>query len=235
MDGSYAAFAFDRPLASRPVRAQAAGILYIEDFDAAAPAPSPAEPAPAPPSPVFSAEELAAAHEAGRAEGAAAALDEAALVQGQLQLAATQALADELAAARATLRAVAEAQASEVAQTVLAMLAAAIPATMRACAGTELQAMLQALAPGLLREPELRVRAHPTQADRARETLIALLPEDTCVLSVRPDATLAEGDLRIAWQDGRAQRDCAALYAAITAALAPLGVPHHEETQCGRG
>jgi flagellar assembly protein FliH len=212
------------------------GILYVEDFDAP-PAPEvQAEPEPPPPDPepVFSAEDLARAHEAGRAAGLKAALEESLLLQAQLQAAATQALADALAAGRASLERVAAQQADATARATLAILRSAVPATMARHAGTELHAVLEALLPGLRCEPELRVRAHPDLADHVRETLIHLLAGEGGVLSVSADPALAPGDIRIAWADGSACRDCTDIYAGISSALAPLALPAIEELCRGK-
>ena len=212
------------------------GILYVEDFDvpSSPPVPEPvAEPEPPPP-PVFSAEDVAAAREAGRRDGQQAALDDALLLQAQLQAAATQALADALMASRAALERVVLRQAEEAAGTVLALLRAAVPDLMAHHAKTELRAVIDILLPGLRGEPELRVRAHPDLADFVRETLMSLLGADGGVIAVAADAALAPGDIQIGWPDGGARRDCTAIYTELAAALAPLGLPALEEICCGK-
>jgi flagellar assembly protein FliH len=232
MDGSNAAFLLD-PIGSSSVASRAgagapSGILYVEDFDAESGLQQDAEPA-VPPAPSYTQAELDAAVEAGRQRGGQEALSESALLQSQLQTAALTSLTDALAAARASLEAVACRHAEETARTILAILQGAIPATQRAHAAIELRAILGALTPGLLCEPQLRVRAHPNHADMIREHLIAVLPAETCSLTVTADSTLEEGDITLAWQDGQAKRDCAALRACIAAALAPLRLPSLEE------
>jgi len=212
------------------------GILYVEDFDAPAPRePEQApEPAPAPPEPVFSKADVLAAHAAGRQEGMQAALDDARLLQAQVQSAATQALADAVCAGRATLERVACQQAEGAARAVLAILQGAVPETMARHAQTELDAVITALVPGLRCEPELRVRAHPDLADHVREQLTGLLGDEGGVLSVAADPALAPGDIQINWSDGGARRDCTDIYADIRCALAPLGLPALEEICCGK-
>jgi hypothetical protein len=212
------------------------GILYVEDFDAPAPrTPAPApEPAPAPPEPVFTKADVLAAHAAGRQEGVQAALDDAKLLQAQLQAAAIQALADALCAGRADLERIAARQAEGAARAVLAILQGAVPETMARNAQTELDAVIAALVPGLRCEPELRVRAHPDLADHVRKQLAALLGNEGGVLSVAADPALAAGDLQINWADGGARRDCTQIYADIRDALAPLGLPALEEICCGK-
>ena len=232
MDGSSAAFLFDPPLYSTRGHAPVGGILYVEDFDADPVIDTALAEEPAP---VFSADDVAAAREAGRQEGVQAALADAQLVQAQLHSAAAQALADGLATARASLETVARAHAEDVALTVLAVLHAALPAAMRTHAAGELQAMMAALTPGLACEPELRVRTHPASADSVRESLIAVLPPGGTVLSVCAALTLADGEGRGVWNEGRARRDVAAIWAEITAALAPLGLPTLKEIRHDSG
>lgn len=230
MDGSNAAFLLDDPFVSARVSQPRGGILYVEDFDAdnSAQANAAQDTLP-PPEPTYSAAELEAARQAGRQDGIQQAIEDARLIQMQMHAAALQSLTDGLAGARAALQAVAQAHATQTAQAILAILQAALPATMRAHAPGETQAMLMALGPGLACEPELRVRAHPDMADTVRESLIALLPDQTCVLSVCADPALALGDVIMAWQDGRASRDTAAIWTQIRAALAPLALPTIEE------
>ncbi len=234
MDGSNAAFLLDAPLFSASTSQSACGILYVEDFND-----KPLEPRTeivhAPAEPSFSADELSQAREAGRQEGLAAALADAQLLQAQLQLAATQSLADGLAATRSTYSDIVRDSAEQVSQTVLAVLQAALPAVMSRHARTELQVMISALAPGLAHEPELRVRAHPDLTEFVRESLMAVLQTSDCVLSVRADGTLQAGDVVVTWQDGQARRDCAAAWKAVAGALAPLGLPSLEEVCHARG
>ena len=234
MDGSNAAFLLDTELFSEAARAPACGILYVEDFDEK-PQPPRAEAAPEPVAPSFSAVELAEAREAGRQEGVAASLADAQLLQAQLQLAAMQSLADGLAATRSTYDDIVRNAADQAAQTILAVLQAVLPAVMRRHDRTELQALIAALAPGLACEPELRVRAHPDLAEFVREALMGALQTTDCVLSVCADSALQPGDVRLAWQDGQARRDCAATWMAVSEALAPLGLPSLEEVCHARG
>jgi hypothetical protein len=234
MDGSTSTFLRDTPPAS-PLDhvfglGRSDGILYIEDFDA--PPPGAEAPLPEPPpstEPVFTAADVAAAHEAGRQRGLQAALSDAQLLQAQLQAAATQALADSITATRGLLEKLATQQAENTARTLFAILKAAIPHTMACHAKQELRAVIDSLAPGLRSEPELRVRAHPDLADFVRETLADILAAEGGVLSVSADSTLAPGDIQLGWADGSAKRDCTAIYTEIANALAPLGLPTLED------
>ena len=232
MDGSGTAFLHDTPSLSSLTAGISGGILYVEDFDLELAPPSQDDADPVtqePASPVITADDLEAARSAGHAEGVQAALTDAGLLQAQLQSACLQGLADALGNARSTLERVVRGQAEDSARIMLALLQAALPATMARHAECEINAVLLALLPGLACEPELRVRAAPTVADAIRETLIGLLPKDGGVLSVAADATLAEGDVRVAWLHGHARRDTAAIWTQIRAALAPLGLPTIED------
>ncbi len=228
MDGSNAAFLLDAPMFSDSAALPACGILYVEDFDEK-PHTSRADTVCEPAAPSFSATELAQAREAGRQEGLAEALADAQLVQAQLQLAATQSLADGLAATRSTYDEIVACSAEQVSQTILAVLLAVLPAVMGRHDRTEMQAMVTALAPGLACEPELRIRTHPELAEFVRETLIGALQTTDCVLSVCADPSLQPGDVLLAWQDGQVRRDCAAAWNIVAGALAPLGLPSFEE------
>jgi flagellar assembly protein FliH len=230
MDGSGSAFLLDEQFVSARMPQPRGGILYVEDFDADPSAQDhAAQDALPPPEPTFSAAELEAARQAGRQDGMQQATEDARLIQMQMHAASLQSLTDGLVAARASLQSVAQAHAAQTARAVFGILQAALPAAMRTHAAVEAQAMLAALAPGLTCEPELRVRAHPDMADTVRESLIALLPDQTCVLSVCADPALAPGDVIVAWQDGRARRDTGAIWSQIRAALAPLALPTIEE------
>ncbi len=236
MDGANAAFLLDPSSVSRAlastVAAPVSGILYLEDFDAAPPHAQSADPPPPPPS--YTKADLDAALQAGRQQGLQEALSDAVLLQSQLQTEVLTSVSAALATARAGLETVACHHAEETARTMLAILQGAIPATQRAHAATELSSILRALTPGLVCEPELRVRAHPAHADMVREHLIAALPAETCILTVSADPSYEEGDIALSWQDGHARRDCAALRACIESALAPLALPSLEEICHGR-
>jgi len=235
MDGSTSSFLSDSPYLSSFDREELGGILYIEDFDAApeSTAPPP-EPVVHEVPPAYTEVDLALAREAGRREGQEAALADARLVQDQIAAAATQALADAIAASRGAMQKLVEQTAQDWARTALALLQAAVPRAMAQHAAGEVQGMLEALLPGLSCEPELRVRTHPDLADHVRQTLGGMLPAEGCFVSVVADPQMAPGDAQVAWQDGQARRDCAAVWNDIRAALAPLALPGLEEICRGR-
>jgi flagellar biosynthesis/type III secretory pathway protein FliH len=235
MDGSTSGYLHEAPVSSRVGDmfgfGRTDGILYIEDFDAPPPVSQPSGPEAATQAaaPVFTADDLAAAHAAGREEGMSSALSDAMLLQAQLQAAATQALSDSIAATRSALARLVAQRADDTARTLLAILQAAIPHAMQLHAKGEIQAVIAALLPGLRNEAELRVRAHPELADFVRQTLAESLTDGSLVLSVSADDALLPGDIQLFWGEGSAQRDCRGIYADIVKALAPLGLPALEE------
>jgi flagellar biosynthesis/type III secretory pathway protein FliH len=235
MDGSTSNYLQEPPTVSRVGDmfglGRSDGILYIEDFDAPPPAAPKPEAATKPEAaaPVFTAQDIAAAREAGRQDGMQAALSDANLLQVQLQAAATQALADAMAATRHSVERLVARRADDAARTALAILQAAIPYAMEANAKGEVQAVIAALLPGLRSEPELRVRTHPDMADFVRDMLADLLTDGSLVLSVSADETLLPGDIQLFWGEGSALRDCRGIYTDIVKALAPLRLPALEE------
>jgi flagellar biosynthesis/type III secretory pathway protein FliH len=235
MDGSTSSFLSDSPYLSSFDREELGGILYVEDFDIQPESKAlPPEPAVEEVPPAYTEVDLALAREAGRREGQAVALADARLVQDQIAAAATQALADAIAASRGAAQKLVLEAAEESARMALALLQAALPRAMALHASCEVQAMLEALLPGMSCEPELRVRTHPDLADHVRDTLGGMLPAEGCLLSVVADPLLGPGDVQVAWQDGQARRDCASVWNDIRAALAPLALPGIEEVCRGR-
>ena len=233
MDGSTSSFLCDPPLYSGLQSSGAGGILYMEDFDQDIRPPEDLGEASSEEVLALTLADIEAAIERGRQEGMKTALEDGMLVQAQLQAAALLNIADALISARALLEVVAQQHASDAARALLAILQAAVPAIMAQHAWTEIDAVLSVLLQGLTHEPELRVRAHPGMADRVREALIARLPPNVAVVSVSTDPTLEPSDIQLSWENGRAKRDSAAIWQAITTALAPLGLPALEEICCG--
>lgn len=206
-------------------RPSLAGVIYAEDFDAPVEMPAPQPPAP-PPEPMISAvehaAELAAARAAGREEGLEAARGEIATVQGELRLAALQAIADGLGAARGAAARIAQVNAEAVAGTLLATLAAALPALCARHAEAELRAVIEAVLPLLGSEPQVSVRCHPDMVQFLRGEIDQLDPDLASRVTIAPSEQMQAGDIRIGWHDGCAVRDTRAITAAIRAALPPL-------------
>jgi len=196
-------------------------VLYIEDFDevltAAEPRP---QDAPEIIAPGYTAEDVEAAHEEGRAAGLEEARAEHEAIQSALRTAALSAIADSLAAARADAAAIAARAADDIAVAVLALLSTCLPATAAKLAQDEVTALLRALLPPLAREPGVSITVHPDLVDAITAHVAGFSD-----VTVAADASLAASDVTITWRDGQAKRDWAALWRDVTAALAPFPFP----------
>ena len=205
------------------------GILYAEDFDF--PADLAAEAAPPPePEPVFSAADIEAAHTAGHRAGFAAAAADQDALRANLQVAALQSIADALASTRHEAAGIAHQTAQALSGAIMALLSAALPKLTQTHADAEITAVLETLLPGLRAEPVLRIRIHPdleTCVQRAWTELTQDEPAGS--LQLTPDATMAPGDIRLSWADGRASRTTADIWDAIRGALASLDMPSMQE------
>jgi flagellar biosynthesis/type III secretory pathway protein FliH len=199
------------------------GILYVEDFDAPAVADTPV--APDIVTPRITAEDVDAARAQGRQAGLTEARAELAAVQAELRTAALTTIGDALGSARADAARIAHGMADELAALVLALVQAALPAAAAALGGQEIVGLVAALLPGLKREPNAAIHVHPALLGEIGLALQALWPDHGGKLAVMPDATLAEGDVRVTWEEGEARRDTPALWQGLRAALAPYGLP----------
>jgi len=201
------------------------GALFAEDFDL-----PPRASAPAPVEPVYSASDLDAARAAAWHEGHDAGLHEA----GDGDTAATRqamtAIAEQLARERATAATQAEQSAEAIARLLLDSLAATFPVLCARHGDAEARALLGAVLPALTQEPSISVRAHPrTATSLARE--IARQDPDLAahVQTIECDA-MPPGDVRIAWHNGSATRDAAALWQQVAAVLVPAGLLRADAT-----
>ncbi len=204
------------------------GVLYAEDFDTDGPfaaPPKPEEP-PAPPpepeivEPTYSAAEMDAARDEGRAAGRA---------ETEHGLAATRThmlglIATGLGDARASAAQVAEAVAAEVARTLLTALAACLPALCARHGAAELQALVRAVLPALVDEPKITIRVNPSMVDVMAAEIAAMDSEIAQRIVLLPTGQLEPGDGRVSWQEGSAVRDAARARAAVEDALAALGL-----------
>ena len=195
------------------------GALFTEDFDlpAAAPEPEVIEP-------VFSTRELTAAREAAWREGHAAGLQEATASDAAAMRQALVAIAGQFATERDAAAARAEQSAQAIASLLIDSLASVFPSLCARYGDEEVRAIVRTVLPALTQEVAITVRAHPrTTAALAQE--IARLDPDLAarVQTVECDA-MPPGDVRIAWRNGVATRDAAALWQQVMAILAPAGL-----------
>jgi flagellar biosynthesis/type III secretory pathway protein FliH len=190
--------------------------LFIEDFDAVetltvTAAADEAANEPEIIVPAFSPDDVEAARLSGYEAGVAAGR---AMVQGAREaaldgmLAAIRAgLADAAAGARQR----ADDIGRELARLLVASLAAVLPDLVRRHGATEISRLVQELLPPMALEPEIVVRV----AASDREALAADLGRLDAHLASRvrlvTEAGMSAGDVVIAWKNGRASRDGAAL------------------------
>lgn len=194
-----------------------AGVLFADDFDLD-PAPATAPPAPPP----LTAADLHAARAVGFAEGEAAAIAETKLRAAGAAAAAQQALERALASAGAACGVAAEAASRALAHTMLQALATVLPELCAQHGAGEAAALAQALLPLLVQQPRIVIRANPHTLPALRPIAEAQTSAERISL-IATDA-LAEADVSIAWQDGVATRDSAAMLRELGGLLSPLGV-----------
>ena len=137
-------------------------------------------------------------------------------------------IASFLATAQAGADAVAEAAADSIARTMLSALAACLPALCARHGAGEVQAVMQAVLPGLVHEPRVAVRVNPLLIPAMTAEIAALDSEIAERVALVPVDAMAPGDVRVTWQDGAAVRDTARICAAVNDVLASLGLLEQE-------
>jgi flagellar biosynthesis/type III secretory pathway protein FliH len=206
-----------RPAQPRP------DILFAEDFDAppgvtvlddAADAP--------PPEPTFTAETLAASRTEAYAEGHRNGLAKAAADRAEVTLQMLGVIAERLEGGRAEAARVAEESAEALARLLLGTLASMLPALCARHGAEEVAALARAVLPALKREPRVTIRVSPHVAVAVEQELARFDPDLRERVALVPTDAVPPGDARIAWTDGAAQRDAAALWRDVADALAPL-------------
>ncbi len=198
-------------------------ILFAEDFDARPGItilddPDETESRP----PAFTEAEIAAARADAYAEGHRNGLAQAATDRAEVTRQMLATVADRLAGAGDEAARVAEESADAVARLLLGTLAVMLPALCARHGAAEVVALTRAVLPALAREPRVTIRLSPHVVRAVEQELDRLDPELRARVSLSPVDAVAPGDARIAWQDGAAIRDAAALWRKVTEALAPL-------------
>ncbi len=204
------------------------GVLFAEDFDLpgqehpAGPEGPAAEPEVI--TPVFDLAQLeaekAAAYDEGYAAGRAALLAEDAAGLRR----AVDALATGLDAARDAAGLIGEQTAEEIARLLLASLGAVMPVLCAAHGSAEAAAVARAVLPALNGEPEITIRTSPHTASALQAEIARLDPDLAPRVRMLPTDAMAPGDLRIAWRNGLAVRDGAALWREVAEILLPHGL-----------
>jgi flagellar biosynthesis/type III secretory pathway protein FliH len=224
---------FHRP-SSRPP-----GVLFAEDFDTPVLATLSAGPATArnerrdeprivPPEPPPDIEAIRrVAYQQGHAEGHAAAkaeMDSAAAASAEATRRLLARVAGSLADASQASARVSEEAAEAVARLLLGTLAAMMPALCARHGAAEVASVARCILPSLVHAPEIVIRVGPRAVAALQSEFARLDPELGERIVLTPCDGVAEGDVRILWQDGSASRDSARLWQTVAEALAPLGL-----------
>jgi hypothetical protein len=200
------------------------GVLFAEDFDlvnhAAADAGTNAAAEAAPPAPTEA--DMHAANLRGYQDGFRAALEDVTNRTGLAAEVALRALAEHVQAAQAAAAQAAQGSASAMAERILLAVGELLPELCAEHGPAEAAALAAALLPMLARQPILTVRANPRTL-AALQRVIAAQQGDARISQTANDA-MEDGDLAIAWQDGLACRDTAALRGQAAAALRTIGI-----------
>jgi flagellar assembly protein FliH len=208
-----------------------AGLAYLY-FDRPAPAPAPA-PEPEVIEPTFSLAEVEAARAEGIEEGRRAAAADAQEADHAAIRQTLNALATQLAGAKDMLEERAEQSATAIAQLLLHCMGAVMPRLSERYGEAELKSLVRAILPGLFQEPAATVRLNPRHAAAISDEIEQFDPDMAARIRVLPTAAIPPGDLRIAWSNGGATRNGAALWAQVleTLALADLAPVAPVETR----
>ncbi|OJY70943.1 MAG: hypothetical protein BGP12_07470 [Rhodospirillales bacterium 70-18] len=172
----------------------------------------------------FPAEAVEAAREDGYAEGFRSGLSQATQDRAEIARQLLAAIAERLAAAEAQARQAAEASAEAVAGLLMASLGALFPALCARHGGGEVAALARAVLPALDSEPRITIRVSPHVTTELAAELDRLDPELRARIVLVPTDAVPPGDVRIAWQDGIARRDGAALWAQVADTLSQYGL-----------
>ena len=195
------------------------GKLFAEDFDVPEVAPDPEAI-----EPVYSARELTAARDAAWRDGHEAGLQDAATSDNAATRQAIAAFAEQFAMECEAATARDEQSAEAIARLLLDSLAAIFPTLCVRYGDAEVRAIVRTVLPALTQEPAITVRANPRTARALTQEITRLDPDlAEHVQAVDCDA-MSPSDVRIAWRNGTATRDAAALWQQVAAVLAPAGL-----------
>jgi flagellar biosynthesis/type III secretory pathway protein FliH len=174
--------------------------------------------------PSFTEEAVETAREAAYAEGYSRGLSQATQDRAEIASQLLAGIARRLADAEAAAREAAEASALAVAELLMNSLAALFPTLCARHGAGEVAALARTVLPALDREPRISLRVSPHVLPELEAELDRLDPELRARLTVIATDAVPPGDVHIAWQDGAAGRDGAALWAQIAATLAEYGL-----------
>ncbi len=197
-------------------------ILFAEDFDLSPGRDDPPEPEVI--EPTYSAAELEAACAEARQAGSDAASAEAAAADHAMIRQTVTAVAERLAAAHDELLDLAEQSAATIARLLLGSLGAMLPELAARYGEAELLAIVRIVLPGLFKEPAVTLRLNPRHCTTVAREIERLDPDLAARLQIVPTESMQAGDARIAWRNGGAARDAAALWEQVAATLALSGL-----------
>ncbi|HEY2616265.1 MAG TPA: hypothetical protein VGI78_02900 [Acetobacteraceae bacterium] len=195
------------------------GKLFAEDFDSPEAAPEPEVI-----DPVFTLGELSAARATAWRDGHAAGLQEAAETDAAATRQALTAIVEQFAAERDEAAARAEQSAEAIARLLTASLAATFPTLCARHGDAEVRAIVRTVLPALTQETAITVRAHPRTAAAVTQEIARLDPDLVAHIQIFDCDAMPPGDVRVAWHNGTATRDAAALWQQVAAVLAPAGL-----------
>jgi len=188
----------------------------------------------------FTRADLDAARAAGIVAGRDAALAEAAAGTEQRAAAALEALEHGIAAIVAAREALAHHVETEALAVLRAVLQRAVPALCRADPLAELEAMVTGCISELIEEPRLVLRVSDALFDAVQRRIAGLAQSAGYAgkIVLLADETLADGDGRVEWADGGAERDTRRIAQDIDAFFArslagPAPRPPSQETDHG--
>jgi flagellar assembly protein FliH len=207
--GRKPAILFDEDFDAPPA---AAGVIVLDDLPDEV----------APPPPAVTAEDVAAARADAYAEGHETGLAQAAADRAEVTRQMLGVIADRLEGARQDAVRVAEEGAQSVARLLMGTLAGMLPTLCARHGAAEVAAVARAVLPALVREPRVTIRVSPHLVRAVEQALAGLDPDLHGRVMLVPTDAVPPGDVRIAWADGAAVRETAALWRSIAEALEPL-------------
>lgn len=197
-------------------------VLFAEDFDLLA-RDNPPEPEVI--APTFSAAELEAARAEAWQAGSDAASASAATADHAVIRQIVTTVAEQLSAAHDEVLDLAEQSAATIARLLLGSLGVVLPELAARYGEAELQAIIRIVLPGLFKEPAVTLRINPQHCTTVAREIERLDPDLAARLQIVPTELIPPGDARIAWRNGGATRDVAALWEQVAATLALAGLP----------
>ncbi len=173
-------------------------------------------------------------HEAGYAEGFAAASESASANRDAL----LALLAERLSSSRLDCEALAARQLDAITGASLAMVSACLPVLCEQAGTQDLMAVLAYMLPSVVGQPELIITVHPSQVEAVEREIAPVLGKNT-PYEVQTAPSMGRSDVSVTWKSGSAKRDTRALRREVASMLrrslrAPTGLLTNEEHRHGR-